>query len=287
MFQVDVEATSANLSVGFDVLGLSLKLYNTFKFQYSNEFEFVGFPKEYSSKETNLVYQTYEYVFKKYNEKLKPIRIEFSGNIPVSRGLGSSSSLIVAGIYAAKAALNHKLTDEEVFDIAVEIEGHPDNVAPAIYGGLIAAYEKNGIYHPIKYEVSDKFKFILIVPPFELSTHEARKVLPKMLSYKDIIHNTSRIVNIPLAFKNGDIKLLKDLFSDKLHEPYRSPLIKGYDYVKEITEKDENSCCAISGSGSTMLVVSTSLDIVEKLKKLNYEILILEKGDGVKVNGEL
>ena len=287
MLQIDVEATSANLSVGFDVLGVSLKLYNTFKISLSNDFEFVGFEKEFSIKENNLFYKTYEYTFNKFNEKPVPIKIEFEGKIPVSRGLGSSSSLIVAGIYAAKYTLKHQLTEEEIFDIAVEIEGHPDNVAPAIYGGLVASYEKDGIYHPIKYEISDIFNFILIVPPYKLSTSEERKVLPKSLSYKDIIHNMSRIVNLPLAFKEGNMKLLKDLFSDRMHEPYRRALIKGYDYVKEVTKDDENSCCAISGSGPAMLVVSTNLSIIEKLKKLNYEVLVLEKGTGVSVKGEL
>ena len=282
MLQIKVEATSANVCVGFDVLGISLKLYNTFTFKKSDDFSFVGFLDEYSNTNNNMVYDSYSYVFKTLNKEIIPVEIGFSGDIPVSRGLGSSSSLIVAGVFAANYMLNNPLSKDECFTICAKLEGHPDNVAPAIYGGLIASFKDDLGYHPIRYEVSNKLKFITIIPPFKLKTEDARGVLPKMLEYKDIVNNLSRIVNIPYAFKLGDIKLIKQLFNDKLHEPYRKKLIKGYDEIKEAI-KDLDVALAISGSGSTMLLISYDTSVIEKIKFLNYDIKVLEVGSGINI----
>ena len=282
MFRIRVEATSANVCVGFDVLGLALSLYNEFSFEKKDDFSFVGFEDEFACKENNLVYESYAKVFELLNKKLIPVEIGFKGDIPVSRGLGSSSSLIVAGVFAANKILGNPLSKDECFDICAKIEGHPDNVAPAIYGKLVASYKANDKFNPIIYDVNKDLKFIAVIPNYQLSTHAAREVLPKELSYADIINNTSRIVNIPKAFKDGDINLLLDLFNDKLHEPYRSKLIKEYDSLKKL-------CCensipfAISGSGSTMLLITKDLNILNKLSNYNCDIKVLEVGKGIKI----
>lgn len=280
MLKIEVEATSANLCVGFDVLGLALDLKNTFTFTKADETSFEGFLDEFSKKETNLVYEAYKLVFDKANKEAVDVKIGYQGDIPLSRGLGSSSSLIVAGIFAANYFLGNPYTKDELFQFATELEGHPDNVAPAIYGGLVASYKKDNQYYPTKYEVSDDLKFTVLIPPYPISTAMARTVLPKSLEYKDIVWNLSRIVNIPLAFSKGDIPLLKDLFSDKLHEPYRKALIKDYDKVNNIL-KDKECALSISGSGSCMLVVSKDLAFIEDLKDLNLQIKTLNVGVGV------
>lgn len=282
MFRIRVEATSANVCVGFDVLGLALNLYNEFYFKEANEFSFVGFEKEFSNKENNLVYDSYIKVFEELNKKIIPVEIGFKGDIPVSRGLGSSSSLIVAGVFAANKVLGNPLSKDECFDICAKIEGHPDNVAPAIYGKLVASYLANDKYNPIIYDVNKDLKFIAVIPNYQLSTHAARAVLPKQLSYKDIINNTSRIINIPKAFNEGNIELLLDLFNDKLHEPYRSKLIKEYDYLKDICKKNSIPF-AISGSGSTMLLISKDLNILNKINNIDCDIKVLEVGEGIKI----
>lgn len=293
MFRIRVEATSANVCVGFDVLGLALNLYNEFSFEPKNEFSFKGFEKEFSCKENNLVYEAYAKVFELLNKEIIPVEIGFKGEIPVSRGLGSSSSLIVAGVFAANKILGNPLTKDKCFDICAKIEGHPDNVAPAIYGKLIASYKKvcrRGInedkFVHIKYDVNKNLKFIAVIPHYQLSTHAAREVLPKELSYADIVNNTSRIVNIPKAFLDGDIDLLIDLFDDRLHEPYRSKLIKEYDSIKQIC-KQNGAAFAISGSGSTMLIITDNKEknkkIIEKLKGFDCDIKELEVGKGIKI----
>ena len=280
MLQVRVSATSANVCVGFDVLGLALRLENVFTFEKKNEFSFKGFLPKYSNKNHNLVYDSYVNVFKRLNLEPIPVEIGFKGDIPVSRGLGSSSSLIVAGVFAANYFLNNKLTNDELLNICCEIEGHPDNVAPAVLGGLVASFKDDNGYHSISYPVSDKLKFFAVIPPFELSTHMAREVLPKALEYKDIVNNLSRIIHLPKAFNDGDVKLLKSLFNDKLHEPYRGNLIKGYNEIKEIL-KNEEAAFAISGSGSTMLIIAYDNNVINKISHLGYEIKELAVGDGV------
>lgn len=280
MLYVKVNATSANVCVGFDVLGLALNLSNTFYFEKQASFCFEGFEKKYSSTNTNLVYEAYCRAFEYINMKPIPVLIGFKGEIPVSRGLGSSSSLIVAGVYAASYMAGANLSKEQILEICSEIEGHPDNVAPAIYGGLVACYRKDSGYHAISYPVSSKLKFMVVIPPFMLSTHMAREALPKALSYPDIVHNLSRIIHIPKAFADGDLGLLIDLFDDRLHEPYRGKLIENYAEIKEICHK-EKVAFAISGSGSTMLVVSYDTAITDKIKKFNYEIKTLDVGQGV------
>ena len=287
MLLIKVNATSANVCVGFDVLGLALDIKNVFSFEKSKSFQFVGFEEQYSSVKSNMVYKAYAKVFERLNKKLIPVKIGFKGDIPVSRGLGSSSSLIVAGIFAANEVLNKPLSVEELYDLACEIEGHPDNVAPAIYGGLIASYKVMDKYKSIIYPVNNNLKFLFIIPPFKLSTHEARKALPKSLPYKDIVNNLSRIVNIPYAFNNGDVKLLKELFNDRVHEPYRGKLIENYDNIKADLS-DLNCAFAISGSGSTMLVIcEDEKEIIDRLAKYNYEIRTAKLGGKVIVEGEI
>lgn len=251
MLKIEVCATSANLCVGYDVLGIALDIKNSFTFSPSKSFLFGGFEDKYANLD-NLVYRSYCYVFSKMGRDPIPVKIEYEGAIPISRGLGSSSSLIVAGVFAANNFLNQHFTKEELFNFCVELEGHPDNVAAAIYGGLVASFQNEGSYIPICYEVSEDLCFTVIIPPYEVSTTEARAVLPKQYSITDIHENLSRIIHIPLAFKTGNIGLLRALFQDRIHEPYRKALIPEYEFFKELCK---DRAFAISGSGSTMLAI--------------------------------
>ncbi|MGM9971097.1 MAG: homoserine kinase [Anaeroplasmataceae bacterium] len=256
MIKIKVPATSANLGPGFDVLGIAFNLYNSFRFEESEEFQMIGFEKRYEAVEKNLVCQSYIKAFESINETPIPIKIYMdTQDVPTSRGLGSSATCIVAGVLAAKYYLKGKLSLESAFQIATGIEGHPDNVAPAMFGGLIASYKDNDIYKHIRYDVSSILKFNVLVPDFELSTHESRSVLPHELPYSDIVYNTARIANIPYAFYMGNLNLIKDLLSDKMHEPYRMRLIKGAEDIKK--RAHENGCAfAISGAGPSLLVIS-------------------------------
>lgn len=249
-------ATSANLGPGFDTLGICFNIYNEYAFIESNCFSFEGFPKEYCN-EKNLIIYSYKKVFEYLNEELKYINLkQIEQNIPTSRGLGSSASCIVAGIMIANDILGNKLGIDEQFQIASSIEGHPDNVAPLIYGGLTCSF-KEDIFYKIKLEVNQKYHFLVCIPPFELSTELARKVLPAKVDMKDAVYNISHTVATIESLRNGDMELLKKSCKDLLHQPYRYSLIENSDIINKYAI--ENNCvCMISGAGSTLLLVGVN-----------------------------
>ena len=283
MLRIKVEATSANICVGFDTLGMALDISNVFCFEKNDTFSFEGFEKKYSNENNNLVVFAYKKAFEYLKKDIIPVKISFSGDIPVSRGMGSSSSLIVAGVCAANYFTGNTLSKDEIFSVCANIEGHPDNVAPAIYGSLVASFKHDDKFYPNIYDVSNRLKFGVIIPDNPVSTNEARGVLPKSYKREDIVNNLSRIVNIPRAFEYGDLKLIKMLFNDKIHEPYRKKLIKEYDDVKNILDKYDTAL-AISGSGSTMLVISYDYSYVDELLNKGYNVKRVNVGKGVDIS---
>ena len=248
-------STSANLGPGFDTFGICFDLYNDYSFKKSNEYQLINFDDKYSDPKNNLIIQSYEKVFEVLNKKIEYIElVQLEQNIPTSRGLGSSASCIVSGIMIANDLLGNPLSKEDVFQLASSIEGHPDNVAPLIYGGLTCSF-KDDKFYKVQLDVNKIYKFMVCIPPFELSTALARSVLPKEIKMSDAVFNISHAVTMIKALENGDMDLLKKGKQDKLHEPYRYSLIKDSDVLSKYC--DQNNCvCMISGAGSTMLVIS-------------------------------
>ncbi len=253
-------ATSANLGPGFDCLGICFDIYNEYAFEVSTEYELINFDGIFQNPQQNLIIQSYEQVFKELNEKLIKIKLtEVIRNIPLARGLGSSASCIVTGVLMANVVLGNKLSTEEIFQIASKIEGHPDNVAPLIYGGLTCSFEEDE-YYTVKYDVSKKYVFNVCIPSFELKTIDARRVLPKEVSLAKAVSNISHTAAMLRALETGDFHLLKISKKDYLHEPYRYPLIKDVDLL--IASLDEDVVSMISGAGPTILLISEKeLDI--------------------------
>lgn len=277
MKTVRTYATSANLGPGFDCLGVCWDIHNEYDFEEANAYDLVNFDKEFLNPNNNLIIQSYEKVFEIKNQKLKYLKlVEKAKNIPNSRGLGSSASCIVAGVMIASSILGNILTKDEIFQIASAIEGHPDNVAPLIFGGLTCSF-KNDKYYCIKYDVDDSLKFRVCIPSFELKTVDARMVLPKEVSMSDAVSNIAHTVGMIKALETGDLKLLQQSAVDKLHEPFRFSLIKDSDVVIEYGQKND-AVTLISGSGSTMLFISQ--------KELNFlwkdwvikEVKVLKNG---------
>jgi len=252
--KIKVPATSGNLGPGFDCLGIALTLYNEFYFERSKNWEFVGFNEKFANS-NNLVVQAIKRTYEYARTNIPCFKISIVQCVPISRGLGSSSTCIVAGVMAANYFLDNKFTKNEILNIATSIEGHPDNVAPAIYGSLVGSYMIDDMVRFIKYPVAEDLQFTVAIPNFSLSTKEAREVLPDSLSYSDVIHTMSRAINIPHALATGDLKMLYELLNDKIHEPYRFPLIDDSDKFKEIQNDYKVPFC-ISGSGSTLLFIS-------------------------------
>ena len=258
MIKVRVPGTSANIGPGFDAFGLALSIYNTFSFEEKNDGKLTirGVERKYQS-DTNLVYRSMQKVFKKVGYHPKGLYIHTDVDIPISRGLGSSATCIVGGLFGANALIGSPLSTEELFDIAVELEGHPDNVAPAIFGGLVVSMNDHGKNVHIKSQVHPCYEFYALVPDFPLSTSDARKVLPKKVSFSDATHNLPRATMTYLALANGSEEILKLCMKDRLHQPYRKRLIAHYDVI---TKKAREMGClntCISGAGPTILAINS------------------------------
>ena len=257
-------ATSANLGPGFDAFGICLNLYNEYAFEVSNKYEINEFNEKYKNPENNLIIKSYEKVFNILNKKIIPIKLtELEHNIPTSRGLGSSASCIVSGVMIANNILGDILSIDEVFQIASDIEGHPDNVAPLIFGGLTCSF-KNDKYYTVKCSPSNDFIYTVCIPSFELKTSVARSVLPENVKMSDAVSNISHSVALIKALELGNMELLKQANIDKLHQDYRFPLINDSAYFINYA-KNNPVTCMISGAGPTILLISKeSLNISYK-----------------------
>ena len=258
MIKVRVPATTANIGPGFDAFGMAFQLYNIFSFEERDNGKLTirGVERRYQGK-SNLVYKAMLKVFNRVHYRPKGIYIYTDVNIPVSRGLGSSAACIVGGLVGANTLCGAPLTGKELFDMAVEMEGHPDNVAPAMFGGLVVSLGLKEDNHYIKKEVSQCFEFYGLIPDFTLSTMEARKALPKKVFHKDAVFNVSRATMTYLALTEGRPDILKVSVEDKLHQPYREGLIAHYGEVsKKARELGALNTC-ISGAGPTILAITT------------------------------
>ncbi len=270
MIKVIVPATSANIAMGYDCLGMAVNLFTEVKIEKADHFKITGCDEAFQN-EDNLVYQGFIQACKYLKQEVPTISIDIRSEIPESRGLGSSSACIVAGIISAFEYFKADVEKDVILQIATAMEGHPDNVAPAIYGGLCMAFQdSNGHYDVIKYPVDDSYYFTAVIPDFKVSTNEARKIVPKEVKTATVAHQLSHCLAMLNALSNGDIKQLNDAIDDRLHEPFRQKLISGFDEIKKIV-KANDSVVYISGSGSTLIIISNTTDrrdkIIEALQK--------------------
>ena len=264
MIKVRVPATSANLGPGFDSLGISLSIYNEYEFSLEENkgLFFEGIEKEFQN-EDNIIFMAIKKVFNKYDFKFTGLRIKIiKQDIPISRGLGSSSSCIVAGLIGAFALMNKEINRDEILSLAVEIEGHPDNVCPAIFGGLVSTImsdNKKPLYNCV--DVKEGVKFIALIPRFKLSTEKARAILPKEVTFRDCIYNIGRAALLISCFSNGNYALLREATKDKIHEQFRSRLIDNFDEVYNKVLELGAFSCFLSGAGPTLMAIVDKEDI--------------------------
>lgn len=262
MLEIIVPATSANIGPGYDCLGVALNLYNKFYFEEINEGIIIeGKEKEYIN-EDNMVYKSMQYFFKKVKPSIIPkgIKIKIVDEIPICRGLGSSATCIVAGLMGANYLSKSNLNKEEILKLAAEIEGHPDNVAPAIFGNMIVSFMEKGKVYYDTINVPNHLKFCALIPDFKLSTEKARAVLPKIIKHNDGVFNVSRATLLVTALMNNNLELLKVACKDKFHQEYRSLLINDYDKI--INHSNELNCLGtfLSGAGPTIISLTPNDD---------------------------
>jgi homoserine kinase len=288
MIKVRVPATSANMGPGFDSLGIALNLYNDFQFrELEDGLKFKGMPEEFCN-ERNIIYVAMKHCFDKAGYKIKGLEIsELKQDVPVSRGLGSSSTCIVGGLVGANEILGKKFSENELLEMAVEIEGHPDNVAPALLGGMVVAIVDESKTFYDKVDVKNGIKFVSIIPNFRLSTKKARSVIPKEISLKDGVYNVSRAALMVACFSSGKYELLKHACKDAFHQNYRSKLIPGFEEVYNKSYELGALGCYLSGAGPTIMAIineederfSNELKEFLRIKGLEWDILELSIDD--------
>ncbi|HRK93734.1 MAG TPA: homoserine kinase, partial [Ruminococcus bicirculans (ex Wegman et al. 2014)] len=204
MIKIQIPATSANLGAGFDALGLALTYYNYIEMEECDKIDITAADGlDIPTDERNLIYISAKDLFAVCGKKLEGLKLIQTSNIPMARGLGSSSACIIAGLVGANKMLGDPLTKDDLVDLAAQIEGHPDNTAPALLGGIVTAVFDGRKVHWVKQEVFTKLKFVAIIPDFELKTEEARACLPKEVSHKDAVYNLSRAALFSASLLTG------------------------------------------------------------------------------------
>ena len=271
---VKVPATTANLGPGFGCLGLALPIYNEITVEEtvmpgsgveiniiedSETYDILSIPKD----ENNIVYKAIELLYNFVGQTVSDIKITIKTDIPVTRGLGSSASVIVGGLIAANKLLGNPADEAVILSIATEVEGHPDNVTPAIVGGLvISAKEDDGSIVYRKLEWPDEWVITVCIPEYELATDISRSVLPEEVPMKDAVYNAQRMAMFVEAIHTKDTELMKLALKDKLHQPYRMKLVPGLEKIIQNLKHEENVLgCVLSGAGPSILIISLKNDL--------------------------
>ena len=251
--KIIVPATSANVGPGFDSVGIAVSKYLTIDVLEAQENWWIehDLGEEIPSDEENLLLQTALQVA----SDLPPHRLKMTSEVPLARGLGSSSSVIVAGIELANQLGNLCLSDEDKLEIATKIEGHPDNVAPAIFGNLVvASYVDQETHHLVL--PFPECALVAFVPNYELKTSDSRNVLPSEWSYKEAVAASS-IANVAIAaLAKGDLRVAgKAIEGDRFHERYRQQLVAEFPQVKEVAHQHKAYATYLSGAGPTIMTL--------------------------------
>ena len=266
MYKITVPATSANIGSGFDSSGVALRLYNTVYFEINDGIDILSLDDTPVPEDSdNLIYKAAKRLFDIAGKSLDGLMLRQRNNIPMTRGLGSSSACIVAGLLGANALLGKEYSRSELMNIAAGMEGHPDNVIPAFSGGfstsVIGADES---VMTARFDIEQALQFVVFIPPFELSTSVAREVIPKTVSHKDAVYNLSRSGLLTAAFAAKDYRLLREAAKDRLHQPYRLSLIDGAAELLELSDSLGALATYISGAGSAIMAIVSADNTVYK-----------------------
>ena len=257
---IRVPGTSANCGPGFDTLGVACTIYNDLTLSLLHEPE-LTIEVEGEGAENipcdarNMVWRSIQLLLTRaHKEKeYRGAKIHMINRIPLSRGLGSSASAIVSGIKAANVLIGNHFSRAELLQIATEIEGHPDNVAPAIYGGFTISLMENHRAESFSFIPRIPLQLVVAVPDFPLSTKAARKALPAQVPIKDAVFNVGHSSMLVAALIKGNVRFLRHVFEDSLHQPYRASLIPGmYDVFKAAKKAGALGAC-ISGAGPCLI----------------------------------
>lgn len=261
-FQLRTPGSTANLGPGFDALGLALSIYNSLTIETTSapgfiiEIEGEG-TDILTTDTTNLFYQSAQVTAQKAGKTLPGINVQMHNDIPLARGLGSSSTAIVAGVVAANHMLDAPFTQQDMLNIATEIEGHPDNVSPCLLGGLTMSTVEQNHVACVRALPPENLQVVVAIPQFELKTKDARNALPPNISLQDAIFSVSRACLVTAALMAGDLHQLKIGMQDRLHQPYRAHLIPKFYEVLDVAMEKGAWGAALSGAGPTLMAFVT------------------------------
>ena len=283
---VRVPATSANLGPGFDCVGVALPIYNTITIEETvlpgtgvqiNAFKDengvdVPITEHVPLDENSIIYKAVELLYNSIGQTPAELKITVQTQIPVSRGLGSSASVIVGGLLAANELLGKPADEVALLSIATEVEGHPDNITPALTGGLVlTSQEADGSVIYTKLDWPEDWLITVCIPDYELSTDISRSVLPKEVPMQDAVYNAKHLAMFIQAVNNKDADLLRLALHDKLHQPYRMKLVPGLDKITENLKHEESVLgCVLSGAGPSIIIISLKLNL-DKIKSIVNE----------------
>ncbi|EKQ68433.1 homoserine kinase [Leptolyngbyaceae cyanobacterium JSC-12] len=260
---VSVPATTANIGPGFDCLGAALSLYNQFTFSRletePGTVQIIATGEEANRVQTdasNLAYQAFAQFYHYIGQSIPAVKIEINLGVPLARGLGSSATAIVGGLVGANALTSFSVSQAEMMQLAIAMEGHPDNVVPALLGGCqLAATNPQEGWEICELSWHQAVVPIVAIPDFELSTAEARRVLPNSYSRTDAIFNTAHLGLLIRGLETGNTAWLQAALYDRIHQPYRQALIPGYEAIHQAAINAGAYGLVISGAGSTVLAL--------------------------------
>ena len=270
--RVTIPSSTANLGPGFDTLGMALQLYSVVEMKRSGQTAIVLEGKEMQgvpADKSNLIYRVASDLFQRAGLDVPELYIRASSEAPLTRGLGSSASAIVGALVAANVLAGEPFTREQLFDMATEIEGHPDNVGASLFGGIIVSVtpEQKGSSVPfIRLDPPKDMRALVVIPDFALSTEKARNVLPQVYSKRDVVYNVGHSSLLVAALAQGRLDLLGKAMRDRIHQPYRAALVPGLQEILDEATLHGAVGASLSGAGPTILCLTASDEDQEKVE---------------------
>lgn len=259
-YKIDVPATTANLGPGFDCLGLALDWWNTIQVEPSETLcvKLRGLTEDIPADETNMTLENMRCFFERIGKSAPPVKITMTNRIPIGRGLGSSAAALVGGLVAGNLLAGEPLSRFELLELANELEGHPDNVSAALYGGFTVSAFEGARVTSASVEPPRGWRAVLFIHDHALSTKYARKILPKTIARADAVFNIGRASLLTFAFLTGNSELLNVGTQDRLHQPYRESLVAGMPELLAAARAAGAGGAALSGAGPSLLALVAS-----------------------------
>ena len=281
MTAVKVPATTANIGPGFDCIGMALDIYNELTVEEADKFSIEiasgadALSLSEALNEENMIYQAITHYYSQIGKQIPTLRLIQNDEIPIARGLGSSAACIVAGLMAANELSGLRLSREELAKMASRIEGHPDNVVPAILGGMIVGAMDSSEIKYVKVTPSDDLSFVLCIPGFTVHTSKARGVLPAQYTREDAVFNASRTALLAASMMSGNWDNLRMATQDRIHQPYRAQLIPDMDAIFDAALELDAKGVFLSGAGPTIIAIVMKKYVSEFVRELGSRLKTL------------